>query len=708
MWNIPTFEKKLKKEILNICYICALERYWMRNHLVFVFTILVSTAFTFSQSTCEKATDMVATINKFHYDAKQVDSSFSQTFLDILLDKSDRYGLFLSSEDIIELEKSSRFLTEDLKGNSCVFYDNFASLLKKRVSDSKSFLEQLNDQSFSLIKSDSITIDNGKHFVSKAELEYRWKKWLQYLTVKTIDSGEVTSKEVDSVYRTVLSREQCRLESYFINNNLDKKVSELYLSSIANTFDPHTSYFSSSNKESFYDGLSDESLSFGFDLDRNERGQLKVASIVPGGAAWLSNKINEGIILSSVIVNGKVRDFSCIRYSEAMSFLNSSTVKSAKFVFEMESGVLDTVSLSKTLVSVQENIVQSFILKDSTSTIGYIYLPSFYTSENEFGVSTNGCSADISRELIRLKREGIEGLIIDLRNNGGGHMLEAINLIGIFIDYGTLGIIDGKDEKPSLIKDMNRGLIYNGPLTIMIDEFSASASEFFAVTMQDYNRAIIVGSTSYGKSTAQTVLPIESHRYLSPDLMDFEPTDFVKLTVSRFYRVNGETYQRQGVVPDIVFPSIFDGLETGERSSPTAILANHIDKETYFKTRFALPREELKARYETRNTNNPYFELVRNTSTLYMKYWNSTTYPIGLNSKDVHRTAYLEGLDKFAEYSVSAPYSVNNPSYLAGYSNRHDSEKEINATAMEGIKEDPGIVEAYLVTKDLINIKNNK
>lgn len=680
----------------------------MRNRLIIFLISLIPTISTFSQSTCEKASDLVGTINKFHYNAKSIDSSFSEMFLEILLDKSDRYGLFLSSEDIKELKIASNYLADDLESDSCIFYEKFASILKLRISDSKSFLQQLDSQSFSIIKNDSIKIDNGKYFVSKSEINHRWKKWLQYLTITTVDGEEVTKLELDSVYRTVLSREQCRLESYFINNSLETKISELYLTSLANTFDPHTSYFSSGNKESFYEGLSDESLSFGFDLDRNERGQLKVASIIPGGAAWLSNSINEGIILSTVIANDMVKDFTCIRYDEAMNFLNSSKVKSAKFVFEMESGVLDTVSLSKTLISVQENIVQSFILKDSTSTIGYIYLPSFYTSENEFGISTNGCSADISKELIRLKREGIEGLIIDLRSNGGGHMLEAINLIGIFIDYGTLGVIDSKDEKPVLIKDMNRGLIYNGPLTVMIDEFSASASEFFAVTLQDYNRALVVGSTSYGKSTAQTVLPIESHRYLSPDLMDFEPKDFVKLTVNRFYRVNGDTYQRQGVEPDITFPSIFDGLETGERSSPTAILANHIDKETYFKTPFTLPRKKVKEKYEIRNANNPYFEVVKNVSSLYSKYWETTVYPIGLNSTNVHRAAYIEGLEKYSEYSVTSPYNVNNPSYLAGYSNRHDSEKEINASAMEEIKEDLGIIEAFLITKDLINIKNNK
>ena len=680
----------------------------MRNHLILASIFLLTATFTFSQSTCEKASDMVATINKFHYEAKPIDAEFNEAFLEILLDKSDRYGLFLSVEDVSELKKSSAFLTDDLEKNNCRFYTYFDSILKNNINDSKNYLTQLNDKSFTLLENDSIKIDDGKYFVPKAKIEYRWKKWLQYLTVKSIDGDEVSPNQLDSVYRTVLSREQCRLESYFINNSLEKKISELYLTSLANTYDPHTSYFSSDSKESFYGGLSDESLSFGFDLDRNERGQLIVGSIVPGGAAWLSNKINEGIILSTVIADGKVKDFSCIRYEEAMNFLNRSDLKTARFVFETESGVLDTIDLNKTLISVQENIVQSFILKDSTSTIGYIYLPSFYTSENEFGISTNGCSADISKELLRLKREGIEGLIIDLRSNGGGHMLEAINLIGIFINYGTIGVIDSKDEKPSLIKDMNRGLIYNGPLTVMIDEFSASASEFFAVTLQDYNRAVIVGSTSYGKSTAQTVLPIESHRYLSPSLMDFEPKNFVKLTVSRFYRVNGDTYQRQGVIPDITIPSIFDELEMGERSSKTAILANHIDKETYFKTPFTLPRMELKEKFDARNENNSYFDMVRDISKLYAKYWESTTFPIGVNTENVHRSAYLKGLDNYSEYSFSASYEVNNPSYLAGYSNRHDSEKEINASAMEEIKEDQEIAEAYLITKDLINIINKK
>ena len=648
---------------------------------------------------------MVATINKFHYDAKPIDSSFSELFCDILLDKADTYGLFLSSENVSELRTASYDLANDLEKNSCVFYTKFEAIIKKGINDSKSFLEHSNTQSFSIIKEDSITIDRGKFYVQKSEIEKRWKKWLQYLTVNTIDGEEVSASELDSIYQTVLSREQCRLDSYFINNSLDNKVSEWYLTSLANSFDPHTNYFSNDTKESFYGSISDENYSFGFDLDRNNSGQLKVASIIPGGAAWNSNRVNEGVILNSVIANKKVLDFSCIRYDEAMNFLNSSEVESAKFIFETERGVLDTVTLSKTLITVQENIVQSFILKDSSRTVGYIYLPSFYTSENEFGISTNGCSADISREILRLKSEGIEALIIDLRSNGGGHMLEAINLIGIFIDYGTLGVIDSGNEKPALIKDMNRGLIYDGPLTVMIDEFSASASEFFAVTLQDYNRALIVGSTSFGKSTAQTVLPIVSHRYASPEDLDFEPKDFVKLTVNCFYRVNGDTYQRKGVVPDIIFPSIFDGLETGEKASPSAIKATHIDKETYFKTPYTLERAEVKQKYEIRNTNSPYFKLVNDVSVLYAKHYRTITYPIGLNSNKNKSDTYIDGLEEYNAFTPKAPYNVNNPSYLSGYSNSLDSEKEINSSVMEDIEEDQEIIETFLITIDLINIK---
>jgi carboxyl-terminal processing protease len=669
---------------------------------------LATTFSSLAQTTCEKAADMVATINKFHYNAKPIDSSFSALFSEIILNKADAYGLFLSSENASELRMASYSLANDLNGESCLFYETFDQTVKAGINDSKLILTELKNKPFTIIEKDSITLRSGEFYVQKHEIAYRWRKWLQYLTVKSIDGNEISTAQIDSVYQTVLSREQCRLDSYFINNSVDKKISEWYLTSLANTFDPHTNYFSIDEKESFDGSLSDENYSFGFDLNRNERGQLIVASVIPGGAAWNSNRINEGITLNTVIVDKTIKDFSCIRYDEAMNFLNGSDVKNAKFIFETERGVLDTIVLNKTLIAVKENIVQSFILKDSSSSIGYIYLPSFYTSQNEFGISTNGCAADISRGIMRLKKEGIEALIIDLRGDGGGHMLEAINLIGIFIDYGTIGITDNGDEKPALMKDMNRGLIYNGPLTVMIDEFSASASEFFAVTLQDYNRAIIVGSTSYGKSTAQTVLPIVSHRYSSLEDLDFEPKDFVKLTVSCFYRVNGDTYQRKGVVPDIIMPSILDQLETGENVSPSAILASHIDKKTYFKTPYTLPREEVKQKYELRNTNNPYFELIKELSALYSEYWKATTYSIELNSINKQNEAYLEKLNEYYSYLIEAPYLVNNPSYLSGYSNQLDSEKEINASLMEDIKEDQGIIEAYLVTIDLINIKNNK
>lgn len=680
----------------------------MRGHQIISFIFLLSINVGFAQNTCNRATDMVATIKKFHYNAKPIDSAFSELFSKLLLDKVDQYGLFLSTEDVEEIQKSSYLLSSDISEEKCDFYTKFSDIITDRISNARDLLAKRNDEQFRPSKGDSITIERGSYFVSSAQLEKRWDKWLQYLTMKRLEDQDFSTEQIDSTYRQALALEQCRINSYFINNSLEQKVSNWYLSTLANTFDPHTTYFSNIGKERFDVHLSDENYSFGIELDRTERGQLEVSSVIPGGSAWNSNRINEGDILNTVIANEDTKDFSCIGFGEAMSFLNSSSVKSAKFIFETEQGVLDTVKLNKTKITVQENIVQSFILKDSTRTVGYIYLPSFYTSENDYGLSTNGCSADISREIIRLKKEGIEALIIDLRGNGGGHMLEAINLIGIFINYGTLGVIDSKDEKSSLIKDMNRGLIYGGPLTVMIDEYSASASEFFAVTLQDYNRAVIVGSTSYGKSTAQSILPIEAHRFLSPDLMDEEPEGFVKVTVSRFYRVNGDTYQRQGVIPDIKFPSIYDEIEIGEKTAPSSLLANHLERETYFSTYHTIPRQKLLEKYKQRSEGSDYHDLMKKFSTVYADYNDMNTYSIDFNVSNQRKDNYNEILESYYAYEVNTPYEVNNPAYLSGYSNRLDSEKEINASVMNDIAKDQEIIEAYFVTLDLINLKNNE
>tara|TARA_B100000508_G_scaffold47307_1_gene36827 strand:+ start:19348 stop:21435 length:2088 start_codon:yes stop_codon:yes gene_type:complete len=680
----------------------------LKSHQIISFIFLLSISTGFAQTTCEKASDMVSTIEKFHYNAKPIDSAFSEMFCKLLLDKVDQYGLFLTKKDVKELNSASYNISIDLEEKKCDFYNLYSNVLKEGISNAKNLLAKRNNERFVPNTGDSIVIEHGAYFVSSSDLENRWSKWLQYLTNKRLYGIDYSSSQIDSIYQQVLALEQCRIDSYFINNGLDDKVSEWYLSALANTFDPHTTYFSNSKKESFDDQLSDENYSFGLELNRTERGELKVASIVPGGAAWKSNSVNEGDILNAVIVKEETKDFSCIGYSEAVNFLNSGDVNSAQFIFQTRQGVIDTVKLNKTKITVQENIVQSFILSDSSRTVGYIYLPSFYSSGNNLGLSTNGCSADISREIIRLKKEGIEALIIDLRGNGGGHMLEAINLIGIFINYGTLGIIDSKDEKSSLIKDMNRGLIYDGPITVMIDEYSASASEFFAVTLQDYNRAVIVGSTSYGKSTAQSIFPIEAHKYFSPELMEEEPEGYVKVTVSRFYRVNGDTYQRQGVIPDIKLPSFYDEVQMGEKVAPSSLPPNQIERETYFSTYHTVPRQKLLDKFELRSRNSEYFSLMKKFSGVYSDYRKENKYALDLEGINEREDKYVEMLESYYAFETNSPYDVNNPAYLSGYSNMHDSEKEINALVMNDIAEDQEIIEAYFVTLDLINFKNNE
>ena len=256
--------------------------------------------------------------------------------------------------------------------------------------------------------------------------------------------------------------------------------------------------------------------------------------------------------------------------------------------FRKKDGTTRIVLLRKEKIENEENIVKGFVLKGEKK-IGYILLPAFYTEwENESGSS---CANDVAKEIVKLKKENIDGLILDVRYNGGGSLGEAMEMIGIFVDEGPLMGQKQKAEKVIYLKDPNRGTIYNGPMALMVNGQSASASEILAASLQDYNRALIVGSNTYGKATMQQMMLL--------DTMTNRPTqignakDIVKITTGKLYRLSGETAQMNGVSPDIVLPDAFDGLDYREKFSSFALPADKVAKNAYYKPLAALPVNEL-------------------------------------------------------------------------------------------------------------------
>ncbi len=260
--------------------------------------------------------------------------------------------------------------------------------------------------------------------------------------------------------------------------------------------------------------------------------------------------------------------------------------------------------------------MKSFLLKGD-KTIGYISLPAFYTDWEDASKDINGCANDVAKEIIKLKQENIDGLILDLRYNGGGSMQEAVDLAGIFIDAGPVGQIKSSDGKIFTLKDMNRGTIYDGPLVLLVNGYSASASEMLAGTLQDYNRAIIVGTPTYGKATAQVVLPMDTTISLENDNQSKQTSSYIKLTTDKLFRITGATAQGTGVQPDILLPDVSEAEPQHETDEYFTLHVSNIDANKYYKPYPFLPIAALKKIAADKIAPDDYFKKLNDYLVLY-------------------------------------------------------------------------------------------
>jgi carboxyl-terminal processing protease len=301
----------------------------------------------------------------------------------------------------------------------------------------------------------------------------------------------------------------------------------------------------------------------------------------------------------------------------------------------------------------------------------------------------NGCANDISKELFKLKREGIEALIIDVRNNGGGSMLEAIRLTGVFIDYGAIAIIDKLGEGAMTVKDMDRGVAFSKPLVVMVNRTSASASELFAAAMQDQNRAVIVGGKTFGKSTMQNVIPLSAE-------------GFLKTTVGKFYRVTGKSHQKTGIIPDIELPSYYSKMNISESMYPSALENTTITHKTYYYPSKQLPIESLKSLSKSRVDTNSYFKKIASMADFFYQQTNHISIPLNYDQFSL----YYEQMNLLYDGMVSdfdnSAFTVQNPVYLSNIGERTEIEKSVNQQNIENIKNDIFIAESFNVLKDLI------
>ena len=658
-----------------------------------------------------------------HISPRPVDDSFSVALFRSVLKIADRRRLFFTDAEYKSLAVYSTKLDDELQGSGWGFLKLFESTYKRSLLRADSIINKLLQKPFDFSANETITSSRDETFNFATDitaLSARWAKYLKYKALNQLyemsqaDTTEKANLKNEIAQSETAIRERLKLaEIKVVKKMLDHPagfsdyVYQLYLNALAMGFDPHTNYFSREEKEKFKEELSTEAFSFGLSLDETERGEIVIQKLAPGGPAWKSGDLNEGDELLSLQWEGKgATTVAGLSLEDVHDILDQPGDNRLVFEFRKKDGTRRIVLLRKEKIENEENIVKGFVLKGSKK-IGYILLPAFYTQwENESGSS---CANDVAKEIVKLKKENIDGLILDVRYNGGGSLGEAMQLIGIFVDEGPLMGEKQKEDKVIYLKDPNRGTIYSGPMALMVNGQSASASEILAASLQDYNRALIVGSYTFGKATMQQMMALDTISSKPGQIANTK--DIVKVTVGKLYRLSGETAQLNGVTPDVVLPDAFDGLDYREKFLPYALTADKVTKNAYYKPLSSLPAIEIAKKSQERVNASPEFQDIKKiTETIRNRRTKTETIPLKADA--------FEQWVKLREQELNAIkgngsaktnlFTVDNHSPDKTLLSNNVYASEINDGWLTSIAGDIYIQETYAVLADLILLQQIK
>jgi carboxyl-terminal processing protease len=649
-----------------------------------------------------------------HYSPKPVNDHFSnQVFID-LIERLDENKLYFTEADIKELSVYSTQLDDELNGKGWSFFDKLQKLYKQKLLKADSIIINILKNPFDLSSSETIVLmHNSLHYAtSNDEYNKRWQKWLKYQVLEELanilSSGGTDKKSV--LQKEPIAREKVKAsELRNIKKILDHQGGyEHYLASIicdviANYFDPHTEYMPLDEKQSFESELGTEGYYFGLSVKENDKGEIEIVRLMPGSPAWKCGELNKGDILLKLAWEGKDSvDLRGATQEEVSELLQGPANRRMWLTVRKANGLEKTASLMKEKITNEDNTVKGFLLKGD-KRIGYIYLPDFYTDME--GNLTASSANDVAKEIVKLKKENIEGLILDVRYNGGGSLREALDMAGIFIDEGPLCMIKDRNGKVSSLKDLNRGTIYDGPLVLLINGQSASASELLGAVLQDYNRAIVVGGSTYGKGTAQIILPVDTTATAHSGSGEH---GFIKVTTSKFYRVNGNTTQHQGVKPDVTLPDIFDGLNYKESAVPNALPPDTVKRNAYYKPLVPLPLNEITAKSSARTKSHAGFGEIETYISLLKNSGKLDSHPVSLKWDNYIADFMREQSGKeslpFSQKSNSSQYIVQNNSFDLEKLQADPFLAEINAAWLNKIVQDIYVEEAFLILVDHITL----
>ncbi len=562
-------------------------------------------------------------LDRLHYDPKIIDDDFSKSVYDDYIKAIDPQKRFLLKSDIEKFDQYKLLIDDQIKSSSIDFFNLTYETLMSRVDEVESFYIDILDNPFDFNIDENLNTD-FEQLDYALGLNDKISIWRKRLKLSTLDgfatkkivqeekgSQDDSEKELKSDIELEIESRNAILENlkdfFDFNDDLERKDwFSIYLNSIVNQFDPHTVYLAPQAKDVFDQNISGRFQGIGARLLKKNQ-QVEIAEIIIGGPVWRDKLLNVGDLILGVSQNPDQEpvDISIMKLSDAVDLIKGEKGTKVYLMVKRVDGGIEQVEITRDIVELEETYAKSSLIYQESKKFGFITLPSFYIDFNDYG--QRNAASDIKKEILKLKNENVNGIIMDLRGNGGGSLKTAVDITGFFIDKGPVVQVKSIGGRKEVLKDTDPSVIWDGPLVILVNEFSASASEILAAALQDYNRAIIIGSKqTYGKGTVQNVLSL--NQFISGNT--YGELGYIKLTTDKFYRISGESTQLEGVKSDIVLPNRYSYIDIGERDLENPLSWDQINSANYSPLNKQLYYDKSLENSNNRISKNEFFNII--------------------------------------------------------------------------------------------------
>ena len=658
--------------------------------LIAVFVAIASCSFTtkkFDNPEKDKLLiDLITyVLEKGHYSPKDMDDAFSRNIYKNFIDGVDPLKRYFLNSDIEEFKQYETAIDDQIKIKDVTFFKLVYTRLTERIAEIEKIYPRILELPFDYSIDEELNVDYDKITYPKniKALENRWRKQLKFTTISNYydlieengtNLNEKPTEGKNEDYEDPKNLSEIEIEARentkssmseyfdFVNDLESKDYFGIFLNTIVEEFDPHTNYFAPSDRDRFELQMSGKLEGIGARLQK-KNDYIKIVEVISGGPAWRGEHVEVGDMIMKVKQESEKEAVSVVgmRLDDAVKLIKGPKGTKVILTIKRVDGSIEEEIITRDVVEIEETYAKSTLIKKDDKNYGLIDLRQFYFDMQNY--KERNAASDVKKEIIRLKKEGMEGLIIDLRGNGGGSLRTAVDMAGLFIKEGPIVQVASSGSKKEVLNDNDDEIVWNGPLVILINELSASASEILAAAMQDYKRAIVVGSKqSYGKGTVQNLLDLNQW------LRNNEMGDMgsLKLTTQKFYRVNGGSTQLEGVKSDVVMADRYSYIDIGEKDYDNPLPYDKIEPANYEVWNGNIDYEKTISRSVERITKSQQLKLIDENAQWIKNRRDVTTVNLNYESykKDIEsridETKKFDSIDNYDNKLIyeSLPFEI--------------------------------------------------